>query len=136
MKAAILRGLYAGTTTIDHIRPTCPGGNCTYPAYRSLAICARSADVSSHLEHKKPYADDPRTKNPNVVQWSLTDSNFLIDARKNLFNLSSAAKENPTKYHGYGNPMALDFSRSIAFKDSSAPVADVCVHDLFNVEGQ
>lgn len=123
MKAAIVNGLYAGTTTIDHIRPTCPGGNCTYPHYRSLAICTRSADVSSHLKHKKAYADDP--ENFNVLQWSLTDSNYLINNGTNLFSLSSAAKKNPTKHHGHGTPMALDFSQSIAFKDSSAPVADV-----------
>ena len=128
MKAAIFKGLYAGTTTIDHIRPTCPGRNCTYPAYRSLAICTRSADVSSHLERKKAYADDSPEITPdnfNVLQWYLTDSNFLIDNGTNLFNLSSAAKENPTKYDEYGTPMALDFSQSISFKDSSAPVADV-----------
>lgn len=120
MKAAILRGLYAGTTTIDHIRPTCPGGNCTYPDYRSLAICARSEDVTSDLKHNEAYADGP---------WYLTNSNYLINDGSFdgsfVFNLSSAAKENPTKYNGYGTPMALDFSRSIAFKDSSAPVADV-----------
>lgn len=120
MKAAILRGLYAGTTTIDHIRPTCPGGNCTYPDYRSLAICTRSEDVSSDLEHKKPYPY--YSEYPNVWQWSVTDSNYLINNGENVFNLSSAAKENPIKSHGYGT---LDFSQSIAFKDSSHPVADV-----------
>lgn len=128
MKAAILRGLYAGTTTIDHIRPTCPGGNCTYPHYRSLAICARSEDVSSQLNHKKAYADDSPEITPenfNVLQWSLTDSNYLIDDGMNRFNLSSAAKKNPTKYYEYGTPTPMDFSQSIAFKDSSAPVADV-----------
>ena len=130
MKAAILNGLYAGTTTIDHIQPTCAGGNCTYPDYRSLAICTRSADVSSHLKHKKAYAyssHESTTEYSNMLQWSLTDSNYLINDGTTLFNLSSAAKENRVKNHEYGTPtpMALDFSQSIAFKDSSAPVADV-----------
>ncbi|KAL9032667.1 MAG: hypothetical protein Q9180_006371, partial [Flavoplaca navasiana] len=121
MKAAILNGLYAGTTTINHIQPTCPGGNCTYPDYRSLAICTRSADVSSHLKSEKAYdGDSPeRTQeNFNVLKWYLTDYNYLISNGTDVFSLGSAAK-NPTQYD------ELDFSQSIAFKDSSAPIADV-----------
>lgn len=127
MKAAILNGLYAGTTTIDHIQPTCPGGNCTYPGYRSLAICTRSADVSSHLKSKKAYVDDSPEITPdnfNQWQWYLTDSNYLINNGTNLFSLSSAAKKNPIEYRTSPS-MALNFSQSIAFKDSSAPIADV-----------
>ncbi len=122
MKAAILNGLYAGTTTIDHIQPTCPGGNCTYPDYRSLAICTRSADVSSHLKSEKAY-EESSPDNPldkfNELKWCLSDSSCLIDDGSYLFTLGSAAK-NRTKYD-----TSPDFSQSIAFKDSSAPIANV-----------
>ena len=116
MKAAILNGLYAGNTTIDHIQPTCTGGNCNYPSYRSLGICARSADVSSHLQ-KSRYGQ-------GELKWSLTDSNYFIDNGTNLFALASASKNNPSKDYS-GNLVVLDFSESIAYKNSSAPIADV-----------
>ncbi|KAL9015983.1 MAG: hypothetical protein Q9185_006643 [Variospora sp. 1 TL-2023] len=118
MKAAILNGLYAGDTTIDHIQPTCPGGNCIYPHYRSLAICTRSANVTSHLESRKAYAYPEATReNFNFLKRCLTDSHCLIDDRMNRFSLGSVAKKKTS--------VPLDFSQSIEFKDSSAPIADV-----------
>lgn len=126
MKAAILNGLFSGNSTVDHLQPICTGGNCTYPSYRSLAICARSADVSPHLKSKNvsvPDSFDP-SSTVDVTQWYLTNLNFLVDDSVSLFRMSSAAKKNPIKDDQLDS-VTLDFSRSIAFKNSSAPIADV-----------
>ncbi|KAJ4289568.1 hypothetical protein N0V90_010897 [Kalmusia sp. IMI 367209] len=52
MKGAIFSGLFASANvTINDTLPTCTTGNCTFPDYQSLAICASSADVTSHLQN-------------------------------------------------------------------------------------
>ena len=59
-----------------------------------------------------------------MLKWYLTDSNYFIDNATNLFSLGSASKKNPSKDYDE-SWVALDFSESIAYKDSSAPIADV-----------
>lgn len=52
MKGAIFNGLFASAnTTINDTLPTCTTGNCTFPDYQSLALCASSADVTPHLQN-------------------------------------------------------------------------------------
>jgi hypothetical protein len=52
MKGAVLNGLFASANvTINDTLPTCTTGNCTFPAYQSLALCASTADVTTHLKN-------------------------------------------------------------------------------------
>jgi hypothetical protein len=52
MKGAIFNGFFASANvTINDTLPTCSTGNCVFPNYQSLAICASSADVTPHLQN-------------------------------------------------------------------------------------
>ena len=125
MKAAIQSGLYTDNSTILDIQPTCSSGNCTWPSYRSLAICARFADVTSHLKSKKISIQDSLTGDRQTeTQWYLSKLNYIIDDGVSLLNLSSAAGLQPI-FDEYQSPILLNFSNSIAFQNSSSPVADI-----------
>ena len=49
MKASIYYGLYSPNTTLSDVSASCNSGNCTWPVYSSLAICASTADVTTSL---------------------------------------------------------------------------------------
>ncbi len=123
MKAAVQNGLLTSGSVLNETLPFCATGNCTWPLYRSLAVCMRWQDVSTHLKHSE-YHDEGN--NMTVERWSLTDRSYIETAFDNicLLNMSSVAKPNPviessTTYN------ALDFSDTIAFSDNPYPLADV-----------
>lgn len=125
MKAAIQNGLLSGNTSVDPIRPSCLSVNCTIGPYQSLAVCASFADISSSLTNstvKLPSDDDAQI----AVRYNLPGGHFLqIDKFKPVqLNFTSATLQvNDTDAAGQLVP--LDFSDSIAFKNVSAPIADV-----------
>ena len=136
MKTAIQNGLFSENSVVLDTQPACSSGNCTWPSYRSLAICARSADVTSYLQTKEVSVrgDLPGQPKHNELRWYLSKQNYLQDNIYSLSNLSSAAKLDPiyavledpiSGEQETDNPISLDFSDSIAFKDSALPVADV-----------
>ena len=49
MKASIYYGLYSPNGTLPDVSAPCNSGNCTWPVYTSLAICASTADVTTSL---------------------------------------------------------------------------------------
>jgi hypothetical protein len=50
MAAAISSGLFHDSaSTLASLTPSCPTGNCTWPEYESLGICAEIADISDLL---------------------------------------------------------------------------------------
>ena len=125
MKAAIQTGLYADNFDVLDIQPTCSSGNCTWPSYRSLAICAQSANVTSHLTTKR-VAIHGGLPGETGTQWSISKQNYVIDNGQSLLNLSSAASVHPI-LDGQQEPILLNFSNSIAFQNISPPVADVFI---------
>ena len=139
MRGAIQSGLYSENKVVSDLQPTCSSGNCTWPNYHSLAICARSADVTSHLQSKSVTipGDYPGAPKQTALQWYLSQQNYLIDNVYTLSNVGSVAKKDPImssdqsydRVVGYETqsvkPIALNFTDSIAFKDSALPVADV-----------
>jgi len=50
MKSAIYSGLFNPYTSLSDYAPLCSSGNCTWPSYTSLAICAYVADVSQYIQ--------------------------------------------------------------------------------------
>lgn len=53
MKSAIYNGLFLNDNdTIPGLVPTCSTGNCTWPTYYTLGLCAEVADITNLLEHK------------------------------------------------------------------------------------
>ena len=125
MKGAIQSGVFSQGTVIPDLTPTCTRANCTWPSYRSLAICARSQDVTSSLKTKTVRVPStiPGQGTMTVPQWYLSKQNYIVDNGIILANLSSVAR-NLTE-EDVANPGPLDFVDSIAFKDSPLPIADV-----------
>lgn len=75
-KAAVYSGLYGSATSVvngSNIQLGCPGVNCTFPKYSTLAICHRCADISSLVErtcHSSP-PDDPADVFIPACNWTL-----------------------------------------------------------------
>ena len=131
MRGAVQNALLSQNSAILDLQPPCSTGNCTWPSYRSLAICARYANVTSSLKSRNVSAPSPLGGVPTieVLQWYLSEQNSLLDEGFNLFNYSSVAKTNPIisipDDDTTGHAIALNFTDSVAFKDSALPVADV-----------
>ncbi|GAB1317797.1 hypothetical protein MFIFM68171_08007 [Madurella fahalii] len=57
---AVTEGMTRNTQDpMEHFRPLCPTGNCTFPRYTSLAVCAQTADIShllnvTRIENSQP----------------------------------------------------------------------------------
>jgi len=56
MQSAVLYGINERVDAVTQQSPfKCPTGNCTWPAYESLAVCSQCYDVSSGFERIKKY---------------------------------------------------------------------------------
>lgn len=53
MKSAVRAGFGNNNDRILDVAANCPGGNCTFNGYSSVAVCASYVDVSEHLETVK-----------------------------------------------------------------------------------
>jgi hypothetical protein len=122
MKGAILNGFFAGANaTINDTLPTCTTGNCTFPDYQSLALCASSADVTPHLQN---------LTSEGVVRWCLPggfcaskDSTRMGEAFL-MANVTSAVTQDykdAAELVSYLQP--LNYT-SLAFADHVSPVGD------------
>jgi hypothetical protein len=120
MKGAFLNGLFANANvTIDNVSPTCTTGNCTFPDYKSLAVCAMSADVTSHLmdnstkqvmRHCLPGGFCASNKVPNP------DDDPIL--RATVTSAVTQADKWATK-----NGQAFKYT-SLSFADHSSPIGD------------
>ncbi|KAL8801033.1 MAG: hypothetical protein Q9182_004725 [Xanthomendoza sp. 2 TL-2023] len=127
MKGAIQTGLFSQNSLISDLTPICSSGNCTFPNYRSLAICAQSADVTYALHPRGVTVKDPDFPGQGKVtkqEWYLSQSNFIRGDAQRLLNMSSVAPPDRRKSTDSDQDRSLDFSGSIVFKDSALPVAD------------
>lgn len=123
MRAAIQTSLFAENFIVNDMQPVCSSGNCTSPSYRSLAICAQSADITSYLRTKNVSVpgDFPGAPEYNRTQWYISKLNYLI---YDHLSLSSVAKKH-LSYRNQQYAVSLDFNNSIAFKNSPSPIADI-----------
>ncbi|KAL8727516.1 MAG: hypothetical protein Q9166_005987 [cf. Caloplaca sp. 2 TL-2023] len=136
-KGAIQNGLFSQNSLIPDLTPICSTGNCTFPSYRSLAICARSADVTYALKPKSFTVEGEEYPGQGKVteqRWYLSQSNWIRSDSNGLLNMRSVAPPDASDSTGSDSTssdqdqldaIALNFSNSIAFKDSALPVADV-----------
>ena len=129
MKAAIQSGLYTDNSAILDLQPACSSGNCTWPSYRSLAICARSADVTSHLKQKTVLYNETTSAGVKdvITQWYLSELNYIIDDGLMLLSLKSSSARLKPIFGEIQSPSLLNISNSIAFQNSFTPVADIFV---------
>ena len=114
---------------MPYIVPTCSSGNCTWPSYRSLAVCNRVANVTSSLKTTSATILDDKDDIVNTTKWSLTPHNFIYASAERLSRMNTTAKGEQIKAadRGTETPMSLDFADSIAFKDSPRPIADTII---------
>ncbi|KAF2837174.1 hypothetical protein M501DRAFT_986510 [Patellaria atrata CBS 101060] len=81
MKGAIFNGFFTSTnvTILDTV-PTCTTGDCTFPGYQSLALCASSADVTAHLRNLSTEEEG---------RWCLSGS-FCASTRGSIYRTPAA----------------------------------------------
>jgi hypothetical protein len=125
MKAAVQNGLLTLDSTLNDTQPFCASGNCTFPLYRSLAVCTRWEDVTSHL--KSSTYEDKRS-GITIGRWSLNNNSYIETGTDGpcVLNMSSVAKPKPV-IDDSGIVNALDFGETIAFADNPYSIADVFV---------
>ena len=137
MKGVIQNGLFSQNSVVLDLQPSCSTGNCTWPPYQSLAICARTANVTSSLKNRTTtvFGGESDKDEYHIKQWYLTQQDSLQDDGDNLCNISTIARRSQilstNKSHdGFGDnqrpglPFSLDFGDSIAFQNSTRPIAD------------
>ena len=118
MKGAIFNGLFSGANvTIKDTLPTCTTGNCTFPDYQSLALCASSADVTPHLQNLTTKGE---------IRWCLpggfcASSNSTNHVTANITSAVTQANKDADKVAG--KPSPLNYI-SLAFADHVTPVGD------------
>lgn len=130
MKGVILSGIYSGNETVEHIAPSCPSLNCTFPTYSSLAVCTSFANVSSHLVKQ----NISKSNFDYQIRYALSNTSY-INAGLGFFNASSASSPDDIQI-GISSLNLLNFNNSIAFKDVTLPLADVFVIYGKDIEGQ
>ncbi|KXL48707.1 MAG: hypothetical protein FE78DRAFT_293237 [Acidomyces sp. 'richmondensis'] len=134
MKSAIQTGFYYGNQTVPILDPNCLGGNCTFDKYWSLAVCTSFADVTSHLVAKNTSTNESAT-----VTFSLTPDSYVVRAVGDdvyFMNISSATSASPSSLVTGTNPVQINFTETIAFKDVNAPIADVFVIVANGINGE
>jgi hypothetical protein len=120
MKGAFSNGLFAGANvTIDDVSPTCTTGNCTFPDYKSLAVCAMSADVTSHLMVNSTKQELKYCLPGGFCAVNNASKDYLGSTlRATVTSAVTQADELATK-----NGRAFKYT-SLAFADHSSPVSD------------
>jgi hypothetical protein len=126
MKAAIQNGLLTLGSTLNDTPPFCASENCTFPLYRSLAVCTRWENVTSHLTFS---TYENTSSNTTTGRWSLTNNSYIETVGPGdlcVLNMSSAAKPQLV-INNADVPNSLDFRDTIAFGDNRYPIADFFV---------
>lgn len=126
-KSAMILGLMQSQTEKD-LQPTCPSGNCTFPAYQSLEFCSECADITEHME--KLLTDPPQ--HPSSWPYSLYSyrlpNNLTLSANPAVPVNTTANREDPfypafTKIRG----VVLDFTAIEYHEESKNASATECL---------
>lgn len=132
MKSAVQSGLMNGNERVLELPATCPGGNCTFDDYSSLAVCVSFADVTKHLRESNHTLN--KTTGLFQVRLSLTNDHYLVKYSRDKdrekpagdLNVSSVARSFQASETNEGLDL-LSFNQSIAFKDLPFPLADMFI---------
>jgi hypothetical protein len=125
MKGAILNGIYSSSKiTINDTLPTCTTGNCTFPVYQSLAVCATTADVTPHLQNMTTKEE---------MKWCLpggfcASTNFSGKLGQpsitTMATIASAVTQANNSAARASRPRSSLNYTSLAFANHPAPIAD------------
>lgn len=133
MKSAIQFGFANGNERVPELSATCPGGNCTFDEYSSVAVCVNLEDVTEHLSKTTPTLN--KTTGLFQKRQQLTDDHYLVlsseDDDGHAFStggINASSVATSFKHPKQPKDIAyLDFNQSIAFKDLQAPLADIFI---------
>ena len=98
MKTSIYYGLYSPDVTLSDVSASCNSGNCTWPMYSSLAICASTADVTTSLRTSCSTLDSTQCNYSLPSGGSLAGENdfMSISTTDNIgFTSTAFANTNP-----------------------------------------
>ncbi|KAI9712054.1 MAG: hypothetical protein M1820_001763 [Bogoriella megaspora] len=89
MKSAVYNGLFAENNKPAASLPfTCPTGNCTWPAYDTLAICSECIDVSSVMErYCGPNETEEKQQNLDACGWRVPQG-ALLNSSTDVFSMT------------------------------------------------
>lgn len=94
-KAAVYQGIF--TSDVQPLIPDCPTGNCTFPAFDSLALCSKCVNVTDDVRNSQTQG---RGAIGNVGNWLLNMTYHLpggIDV-----DIQAAYSDKSMKSLGYG----------------------------------
>lgn len=126
MKGTVQTGLYSSNTTILDVEPVCPGGNCTFEPYWSLAICTSFADVSDNLKSRKLPSNS--STYAYFKEYYLTEHHSISALPNALFNMTSVATRQSLQHNESQFEIEpLNFNHSIAFSNVQNAIGDFFV---------
>ncbi|KAG4437144.1 hypothetical protein IFR05_007378 [Cadophora sp. M221] len=105
MMSAILAGISGPGISLDDVPTVCGTGNCTFPNYSTLGLCADWADITP-LMISNPQEG---SRSNRIANWTLPNGHYLDQ-----------------RYFQYLNITTLTNS-SLAFPESQNPIASVFV---------
>ena len=115
MKASIYNGIYNSKATLSDVSASCESGNCTWPAYSSLAICASTVDVTAFLQ------SSCSTLDAKQCDYSLPSGGSL--AGKNDFLSLLATDENTSSSIAFAQTdPVIDFYTFLISNKTSKPI--------------
>lgn len=111
--AALYNGVFSSNLTRSEssVTSTCPSGNCTFPAYASLAMCSHCHNVSSLVKSiGVPGTSDITWILPNG--FSFTEQN--IDMEATILNMTASGTSslllNTDDLAGYASPLTTNMT--------------------------
>jgi hypothetical protein len=80
VKAAVYRGAFNPAPISTEVVPSCPTGNCTWPSYRSLAVCSACANITDEvrLSEDGTICMLPNGFTLNITLFSPSDDEFSV----------------------------------------------------------
>ena len=92
VRNAIFVALWTNSTTpIQPLEPVCSTGNCSWPTYRSLGICAQMADVSNLITDSEDKSNNQfHPSNQRASRWCIFQYLATVAQRDQRHQLSAA----------------------------------------------
>lgn len=115
MKASIYNGLYNPNVTLSDVSASCQSGNCTWPLYSSLAICASTADVSASLK------SSCSTLDPKQCNYSLPSGGSLA-GKDDFMSISTTDNTTFTSLAFADTKPMIDFFTFLISNKTSDPI--------------
>lgn len=112
---------------VEHFPPLCPTGNCTFPTYTSLAVCAKSVDISHLLSVTRIENSEPSQwfGGPAYVQLGMDQPRTAFNVSlPNGFNLVTPAAFTAVQRTGH---------TTLGFADDPDASNFTAVARLFNI---